>query len=158
MKSYYNMPGVRETCHAVKQVADMQAHNDAVKTIAQALVDMNLVTDKDYLIPAPQHTGKAEYTKEIATAVSELTGATVLDVLHCKPHVPLYDQKKRGIPFDLRLYIKGNIPSTGKLFFVDNVAATWSTFKQANKLFNGKLNPLIYAVDDTFIQTAAGKA
>ena len=39
----------------------------------------------DILIPAPQHTGNAEYTREIAERIASVTGAKVADILKCIP-------------------------------------------------------------------------
>ncbi len=122
--------------------------------IAKELISRNVVRPGDVIVPAPQHSGNAEYTKKIAALVSKQTGATVADILHCVPHSPLYFQKKEGPQqkIDLTLYIKGVIPKGRCYFFLDNVISTGTTYSAANSLFNGTLKPLVYAVDTSKIE------
>lgn len=84
--SYYGDPGVRQICHEVKQNEVPDLKQKAIEQIAENLVKRNFVKLGDVLIPAPQHTGDAEYTKEIAELISGKTGAVVADVLKCTPH------------------------------------------------------------------------
>ena len=148
-KSYYGKPGVREICHAVKQNEDAELKEYAVKVIADDLIGRGIVTENDILIPAPQHTGNAEYTREIAERIASVTGARVADILKCIPHISLYEQKETGAVPELNLYIAGTLPKGKSYFFVDNVISTGTTFRTANQLFCMKLKPLVYAVDET---------
>lgn len=147
--SYYRDPGVRQICHEVKQNEDPDLKQKAIRQIAEDLIKRNVVRPGDVLIPAPQHTGNAEYTKEIAEFVSEKTGATVADVLKCTPHFSLYEARKEGRSIDLELYLSGKIPWGRNYFFIDNVISTGQTFTEANRLLHGKLKPLVFAVDET---------
>ena len=108
--------------------------------------------EKLYLVPAPQHTGNAEYTLEIAKRIAQANpDCEVLDILKCEPHEPLYNQKKDGNRKpDLELYLdeKPSVPENAKIFLVDNVISTGQTFNTANELFDGKLIPLAYAASD----------
>lgn len=147
--SYYGDPGVRQICHEVKQNEVPDLKQKAIEQIAENLVKRNFVKLGDVLIPAPQHTGDAEYTKEIAELISGKTGAVVADVLKCTPHFSLYKARKEGRSTDLRLYLTGKIPKGRNYFFIDNVISTGQTFTEANRLLQGKLKPLVYAVDET---------
>ena len=69
--SYYHTAGVRKTCHDVKQNENQMLRNEAIKKIAEDLISRCIVQPGDVLIPAPQHNGNAEYTKDIAKMVSE---------------------------------------------------------------------------------------
>lgn len=148
-RSYYGEPGVREICHAVKQREDAELKEHAVQVIAEDLISRGIVTENDILIPAPQHTGNAEYTREIAERIAYVTGARVADILKCIPHISLYEQKEMGAVPELNLYFAREIPKGNSYFFVDNVISTGTTFRTANQLFNMKLKPLVYAVDET---------
>lgn len=148
-KSYYGEPGVREICHAVKQSEDAELKKHAIRVIADDLISRGIVTENDILIPAPQHTGNAEYTREIAERIASVTGARVADILKCIPHISLYEQKETGTVPELNLYISGAIPKGNSYFFVDNVISTGMTFRTANQLFRMKLKPLVYAIDET---------
>ena len=49
----------------------------------------------------------------------------------------------------LTLYLDGKIPSGKKLYFIDNVISSGLTFRLANELLHFRLQPLVYAVDET---------
>ncbi len=150
-RSYYGEEGVRKICHDVKQNDDRELRNNAIKTIAKDLISRGIVKENDILIPAPQHTGDAEYTKEIAEMIASETGAKVADILKCIPHLSLYEQKNKGAVLHVELYVAGKLPEGKSYFFVDNVISTGTTFRMANQLLDGKLKPLVYAVDETKI-------
>lgn len=57
----------------------------------------------------------------------------------------LYKQKKRGKIIIPELFVIEQILKYDNLFFLDNVIDTGITYKTANRLFNGKLKPLVYA-------------
>ena len=147
--SYYHTDGVRKTCHDVKQNKNQMLRNEAIKKIAEDLISRGIVQPGDILIPAPQHNGNAEYIKDIANMVSEKTGAVVVDVLKCVPHSSLYDQKKGGEKPRLTLFLDGKIPLGKNLYFIDNVISSGLTFRLANELLHFRLQPLVYAVDET---------
>ena len=147
--SYYHTVGVRKTCHDVKQNENQMLRNNAIKRIAEDLISRDIVQSGDILIPAPQHNGSAEYTKDIARIISKKTGAVVADILKCIPHPSLYEQKKEGGKTELSLYLDGKIPLGKNLYFIDNVISSGMTFRLANELFYFKLQPLVYAVDET---------
>lgn len=149
MNSYYYTVGVRKTCHDVKQNENQMLRNEAIKKIAENLISRNIVQTGDVLIPAPQHNGNAEYTKDIANIVSEKTGAVVVDVLKCVPHSSLYVQKKGGKKPRLTLFLDKKIPLGKNLYFIDNVISSGLTFRLANELLHFRLQPLVYAVDET---------
>ena len=138
----------------VKQVAE--AHKKAVKEMADYLASqIKGLPGKVVLVPAPQHTGNAEYTLEIAKLIAAgNTNCDLLDVLKCEPHDTLYDQKKEGNRQpELNFYLKegfdiSSIPSDTKIFFIDNVISSGNTFNTANSLFDGRLFPLVYASSD----------
>lgn len=147
--SYFGEPGIRTECIAVKDDSNYPRQDKAIARIASDLCSRNVVNPGDFLIPAPQHTGSAKYTMDIASIIASRTGAYVYDVLKCKPHESIRNLKRRGLKPEIQMYRCGGIPTTGTLFFVDNVIATGTTFNAANKLFNGRLVPLIYAVDES---------
>lgn len=147
--SYYHMPGVRDVCHKVKQSDDLRARKEAILVIARELVLRNIVRENDILIPAPQHTGSAEYTKKIAKIIASYTHAYVADVLKCLPHVPIYNAKQNGTITAIKIYLDGNLPAAKNYYFVDNVISTGLTFRLSNEVCDYKLKPLVYAVDET---------
>lgn len=151
-QDYYTTPGVRETCHQIKDGSG-RIREEALIRAAIHLVKEGKINSADYLIPAPQHTGTAVYTKSLSEKISILTGAKVLDIVKCRPHAPLYDQKKEGLPFSLEaeFYLEKTPPKTGTFLFIDNVIATGETFSRINDLFEGKLKPMPYAVDYTHL-------
>lgn len=147
--SYYNDAGIRETCKVVKQYENRRVQEKAIRVIAQYLILLNIVEEGDILIPVPQHTGNADYTKEIANIVAANSGAVVADILKRVPEESFYEKKKNNKFEQLHLYLNQKIPQGNHYFFVDNVISTGTTFHTANKLFDYKLIPLVYAIDDT---------
>lgn len=150
-QDYYITPGVRETCHKLKEAENLSEFTSALYAAAQYLADEGNIDSTCFLVPAPQHTGKATYTKELCEALSLMTGATVLDIVRCRPHAPLYIQKQNRDcrQLNAEFYLSGPYPEKGKLLFIDNVIATGATFSKICALFDGKLKPMPYAVDYT---------
>lgn len=147
--SYYNDTNIRDICKAVKQHDNRREQKKAIKVIARYLISLSIVGEGDILIPIPQHTGSAEYTKEIANIVASNSGAVVADILKRVPEESFYEKKKNNKFAQLHLYLNQKIPQGNHYFFVDNVISTGTTFHTANKLFDYKLIPLVYAIDDT---------
>lgn len=153
-KSYYNSTGTREICHILKE-ADKKSeeYKNAVEQVADYFVKQNIFDSKSILIPAPQHTGKAEYTWNIAAAISRQTYCSIADVLKCKPHETLYEQKKNGKEPDVEFYLENADDSTIKLwkesgykvYLLDNNISTGLTFNKAENLIPG-LIPAPYAI------------
>ena len=155
---YYYNETIRQICHDIKQYDNMERHNFAVKTIVSYFLSLGCITPNAYLIPAPQHTGKAIYTRELCILLATYTGACVCDILACKPHIPLYEQKltntntKNSVELELQLIGKfPTIADGSPVFFVDNVICTGKTFLTAKKLIQNNIQPLVYAVDFTRI-------
>ena len=141
INSYYSTEGVREMCHAVKEEKGA-AYKKAVQVIADYLLSLGFVKPEDHLIPAPQHKGRAEYTKDIAERLAKKTSANLCDILARIPQDALYDQKQAGRAEIPKLYLIGEIPTSGRLFFVDNVISTGITFWSAEILIP-ELIPLV---------------
>ena len=165
---YYYNENIRQICHDIKQYDDMKRHNYAVKTMVSYFLSLQCITSNAYLIPAPQHTGKAIYTRELCILLATYTGACVCDILTCKPHIPLYKQKlnnetnitnkqitnQTNNEVQLELQLTGKFPTIADgspVFFVDNVIGTGKTFLTAKKLIQNNIQPLVYAVDFTRI-------
>lgn len=159
-QDYYRVPGVRETCHAVKQAEDMAIRDEAIARIVEYMLSLGAVRSSSVIVPAPQHGGRAEYTLRIAEAVARETGAKVLDIIGCKPHHPLYEQKLAGVEEpSLCLYLTAEAPSPseadgwedGEWFLVDNVISTGRTLGATSALieerYGRELSPLVYAID-----------
>ncbi len=144
MLSYYGVSGVREICHDVKM-----CNKDAVFTMAEYFSNLGILDRESIIIPAPQHYGYADYTLQIAELVSKSTGVKILDILKCNPRDKLYDLKREHKPKSPGLYLSESVKVKGKLFFLDNVIASGATYCEACKVIGCRLNPLVYAIDDT---------
>ncbi len=145
---YYETPGTREICHALKEKKGMDGYNDAINEVTKYLNGLHIVKKGDYLVPVPQHTGKAEYTLDIAEKLAFLTEATVLDVVGRTPSETWYSVKKKGSSYVKPCFFlkNDNIPTDKKLFFLDNVISTGMTYRKVSELFQKELIPLVYAV------------
>lgn len=145
---YFQTAGARETCRAVKFSKDPAVVAETIRKMSAAMAAIWPLDVDSILIPAPQHIGNAEYTKQLAEEIADLTGARVADILKCRPHQPLYEQKKEGKPLSLELYLAGPLPPTnGHVFFIDNCIGSGKTYTEAQKLIGRPLVPLVYAVD-----------
>lgn len=130
---------VREVCHGVKE-RDRQA----IKEMADYLLNLELVNRDSILVPAPQHEGFAIYTREIADMIAGQTKCKVADVLISSPRKPLYELKKHNVEGLLEFRLKEMIYGD-EVFFLDNVIDTGTTFRAADSLLGGILKPLVYA-------------
>lgn len=152
-KSYYNSIDTRTICHELKEGNDTEKYRQAVKMVGDYFINQNVLNDKSILIPAPQHTGNAEYTKDIAKYVQHKIHCSVADVLKCKPHEPLYNQKKEGNELELNLYLENAENKTFDFwkekgytpYLLDNVISTGKTFNEAQNLIPD-LVPLSYSI------------
>ena len=141
-KSYYGDIGARELCHAVKG----RKRNIPIRIMTEFLEQF--VDEHSIIIPAPQHYGYADYTLEITQLICKAKGSRVADILKCTPHYSLYQQKLKGNEINLELLLNGAAPSDGKLFFLDNVISTGTTYRIASSLIGRELIPLVYAIDE----------
>ena len=145
----YRAEGASDDAHNVKSDnPDLLKKKIAINRIAKHIIDQNILTSKDYIVPAPQHTGRAEYTLDIAKIISKETGCKIADVLGCKPRDTLYNLKKKyGAKSieDSGLYLLTKKFPKYNVWFLDNVTATGTTFNDARKLIP-HLKPLIYSV------------
>ena len=136
--NYYDRH-IRDVCHGVKQRDKV-----AVNEMADYLLNLERVSSRSVLVPAPQHEGFAIYTREIADIIAGQMKCRVADVLISSPRKPLYELKKHNVEglleFRLREMIHGD-----EIFFVDNVIDTGMTFRAADRLLGGILKPLVYA-------------
>lgn len=136
----------RNIALAVKTKKDVCLYYQIAKVLSDS------VHEGDIIIPAPNHGGKAAYTKEIAILVSLMTGANVEDCLTRTPRDPIYQsgiirektEKEREIEMFLTKKPNGN------LYFLDNVIDTGATFETARRLLPG-IRPLIYATTGRYV-------
>ena len=163
-KSYYDSKNTKKYCHDIKKNDGSEEYINALNNIVDYFVSQGIFDEKSVLVPAPQHTGIAEYTKDIAEHIAEKTGSFVADIMHCREHEPLYDIKKSGIKPRLKFYIMTNRDMDQKLsfwknngykfYYIDNNISTGVTFNTAMfQFYNGgyetnppKLIPAPYAI------------
>ena len=86
---YYKDIGVAEVCKAVKNDDNADLKNLAINMMV--LHFAGIVEDESVIIPVPQHTGQAEYTREIAERLVDclkesenFKNIIMLDILKCK--------------------------------------------------------------------------
>ena len=143
MYNRYRDSRVRELCHGVKERDPV-----AIREMADYFLNLDIITSNSILIPAPQHEGRAIYTKKIAEILSRETGCRIADILKSAPRKPLYEQKKLKQKMALGFYLEGQTYGD-EMYFLDNVIDTGTTYREANRLLNGILRPLVYAVVGT---------
>lgn len=142
----YTSDVVRQVAHGVKQsTKDPLLRRLSMNSIADYIIKNGIFDENDTIVPAPQHTGHAEYTLDIAKQIAAKTGCNVCDCLSCTPRETLYDMKKKGIPIeDTMARKKIRIPGK-RIWFLDNIIASGHTFKKAKELIPN-LIPLPYAI------------
>lgn len=153
-RSYYNSKGTRELCHVIKEAdRNSEKYKNAIETAASYIAEHIHKSRHTYLVPAPNHNGKAEYTYDIARIVGLKINAPVFNILECKPHETLYEQKKKNLEPDVELFLNdygksviSNFPEgRNYIYLIDNCISTGLTFNKAAELING-LIPAVYAI------------
>ena len=133
----------RDICHAVKGCGT--ARDKAVREIALWYEGTGVLGEDCILIPVPQHTGKAEYTLEICSILSERCGCKIADVLERVPCDTLYSLKKKGMKLLFTgIYRTGNVQGEGRIFLIDNVVSTGLTMSECMRLVRNA-EPFAYA-------------
>lgn len=133
---------VRELCHAVKGCR----HSNTPAIIRAAMLLVEAIDRPTVLVPVPSHTGFATDMFALAGAVCVEAAkrgvpCEVADVLACRPHPSLCDEKHKeggGHPEDIRIvmYLMGGEKSMERLagkyiLLVDNVVDTGKTARAA---------------------------
>ena len=153
-RSYYNSKGTRELCHVIKEAdRNSEEYKNAIEKAASYIAEHIHKSRHTYLVPAPNHNGKAEYTYDIARIVGLKINAPVFNILECKPHETLYEQKKKNLEPDVELFLNdygksviSNFPEgRNYIYLIDNCISTGLTFNKAAELING-LIPAVYAI------------
>lgn len=153
-RSYYNSKGTRELCHVIKEAdRNSEEYKNAIEKAASYIAEHIHKSRHTYLVPAPNHNGKAEYTYDIARIVGQKINAPVFNILECKPHETLYEQKKKNLEPDVELFLNdygksviSNFPEgRNYIYLIDNCISTGLTFNKAAELING-LIPAVYAI------------
>lgn len=144
----YNEPHVKMMCKNAKST-HQGVVRDAVYYMASLIAFTEDVKEGDILIPAPQHNGAAQYTLQMANLIASFTHAKVMNVLRCKPHIGIYEAKKKGLLLSIQMYITEHIPQARRVLFVDNVIDTGATFIAAkNQIPN--IEPLTFATTNNY--------
>ena len=91
---YFDVPSVRETCHAIKS-------GDAEAIAQQARRLEPFVTSCTILIPVPGHMGRAIAMRDLAGAIAARARhngklVVVADLMECEPHKSLNELKHDG--------------------------------------------------------------
>lgn len=153
-RSYYNSKGTRELCHVIKEAnRNSEEYKNAIEKAASYIAEHIHKSRHTYLVPAPNHNGKAEYTYDIARIVGLKINAPVFNILECKPHETLYEQKKKNLELDVELFLNDYGKSVishfpegrNYIYLIDNCISTGLTFNKAAELING-LIPAVYAI------------
>lgn len=153
-RSYYNSKGTRELCHIIKEAnRNSEEYKNAIEKAASYIAEHIHKSRHTYLVPAPNHNGKAEYTYDIARIVGLKINAPVFNILECKPHETLYEQKKKNLEPDVELFLNDYGKSVishfpegrNYIYLIDNCISTGLTFNKAAELING-LIPAVYAI------------
>lgn len=164
-KSYYYSENTRELCHNIKELGNINSEKynpwdyaSSLNKIADYIHSQNIIDKDSVIVPAPQHTGKAEYTLDLAECLYNRSGCQIADVLKAEPHDMLYDQKKNGKETELKLYldkenkfalrtIRDAQENGKKIYLLDNVISTGKTFNESAKLIPGII-PCSYSISD----------
>ena len=157
-------------CHAVKE-----GSQEAKEAMADFLAKQ--IKEPTVLLPAPQHTGEAEYTLEIAEMIQKKLGSNMVSVcntLVCDPHETMYDQKRSlaagsANPLSAEQISSldaGNMrwrENAARIFgkyihwkhcLLDNVISTGRTFEDARKLVPD-IEPLVFAASPLYVKSRA---
>ena len=145
-RSYYNTPGVRETCHAVKEYGP--DYREAIKEMADFFATTYPVNADSVIVPVPQHTGRAEYTLDIANLVADSIGCRVADIVACTPHDSFHSRKLENLPLpEFDFFLVEDIPD-GDIFILDNMISSGETFFRIRELLARPAMPMVFGLSD----------
>lgn len=129
-KTYYADTGTQDISHGLKN-GDKAAITQASKEMVAK------IPDDAILIPMPSSCGYATYTKDICEEMKKQNPSlSVMDVLKCNEREKLFELKKLGYEANsayFNFHLSGSIPKGKKVFFVDNVLSTGSTYVHAKE-------------------------
>lgn len=147
-QDYDTTPGVRQLVDDLRQNEDPLLRSRAIAVISEWFVKFGEVGKFDVLVPVPQHSGDAEYTKKICENIASVTGASVLDIVKCSP-VPSFKTYKPNDNKRYEYYRSDRIADAknSNFYFVDSIIKSGDTYKQVNDLFDQQLIPMVFAVD-----------
>lgn len=137
----------RSIAHAIKD-GDPSAIQIAADRMSK-LLPSNAV-----LCPVPGRKGFPDQTRQLARAISELTGAPVICALYGIERESNYDAKQKGrplLPVDMGFQQVRDLPKGKIPIIIDNVVDTGTTAKAAVEALHGG-TVLSLAMSDTLLQ------
>lgn len=139
---YYDIAGLRELCHAVKE-GDGKAMRKAAKGLCK------LLPQGCTLVPVPSRSGHNEtFTRKLAV----MAGLPYRKCLDRSGGESLYDLKRRGVRVtEETTGIKPgpDVLPEGHVILVDNVIATGTTMSAAIRAIGRPCEAAVIAVDNT---------
>lgn len=121
------------------KAGDAVAIERAARMMTAAVHEVVPPSGHAVLVPIPNRTGRAGYTKTLAEKISEATGLPVVDALASNAHTPLYDIKKENLSpetLPLHFYMIRSIPADRVPILIDNVLDTGHTARAAYEAMN----------------------
>lgn len=121
------------------KAGDAVAIERAARMMTAAVHEVVPPSGNAVLVPIPNRTGRAGYTKTLAEKISEATGLPVVDALASNAHTPLYDIKKENLSpetLPLHFYMIQSIPADRVPILIDNVLDTGHTARAAYEAMN----------------------
>lgn len=133
------------------KAGDAGAIDEAAGMMAWAVREVIPADGKAVLVPIPNRTGRAGYTKTLAEKIGEAMKLPVVDALAGDAHTPLYDIKKADIdpktmPLNFRLI--RSLPVDVVPILIDNVLDTGHTARAAYEAI-GRGDTLMAVLGDT---------
>lgn len=121
------------------KAGDAVAIERAARMMTAAVHEVVPPSGNAVLVPIPNRTGRAGYTKTLAEKISEAIGLPVVDALASNTHTPLYDIKKENLSpetLPLHFYMIRSIPADRVPILIDNVLDTGHTARAAYEAMN----------------------
>ena len=123
------------------------ANEEAVLYAAQRMA--KLVKPNAVLVPMPNHLGQSGEMLVLANAISEITGAPVVEALGGEERPSSYETKKKGkrlTAADLKMYQIAEIPEGKTPVVIDNVVSSGVTAQAARDVLGKGTETLAFAL------------
>lgn len=142
---YYDTPGLRTTCHLIKEHSLITEMRDAALAFFNKYIGS--FPGNTVLVPIPSHNG---YNETFCNILGTYLSLPMERILARSPRaLSLYNLKKAKKQIyeeDAKIYLRGNVPY-GNIILVDNVIDTGTTMSAALRVIGHDCQALAIAVN-----------
>ena len=144
---------VRDVARGIKLLS-----SDAVLIAAHQMV--SLIPPGSTLVPIPGADGKANNSLLLASAIAQIGGMDVADILEGSPRDSQYTCKKlgRGLTAEqMPMMLRAGLSIPDGVVLIDNAAGTGETIRSARMALGGDFPAVVYAAEKKLLEGSPAK-